>query len=331
MGQLRLLGEPPANDDHAALVNLAFPQAGHTGFVAADGLAGGQTVIGGTAAGENLSLQSTAHAARGVVQVIDALRIAGGLIQDSGGSARIGLAAASPHITLTGDLQIAAAAGQTLGRAAVAPAVPTAGVQLELGGALGTQSGTLKLLDLNPNASVAAGQTLSLMAIAGIANAGPAAGATAYLYGLNFIAAAYGQGLIPELYALWCRLTSALGSTVAITKAATLYARSPSFFGTKPADCYGLYVEPHGATGMTNAVGALIDAPAGGTNRYTIWAGAPITGLPSLRLDVGTPAAGQTLLWLAEGTGPVLRQVQWVDPGAGGANLVAGQRVMVLV
>ena len=326
MGQLRLLGEPPANDDHAALVNLAFSQAGHAGFVAAGGLAGGQTIIGGAAAGENLSLQSTAHAARGVVQVIDALRIASGLIQDGVGDARVALAAASPHLTLTGDLQIAPAAGQTVAHAAIAPSIPNAFTMLNLAGQLGSLAGSWKGIDLSLQLTVPSGSG-GLQALYGQANLLVTAGATGLMQGLQFTAFAAGQGTITEMEAVWGRLASQTASTVAITKAATLYARSPLWFGAKPADLFGLYVEPHGSTGVTNAVGALIDAPAGGTNRYTLWAGAPITGTPRLRLDAGTPAANQTPLWLAEGVLPTLRQIQWKLFSA----LVAGDRVMVLV
>jgi hypothetical protein len=106
MGQLRLLGEPPGSDDHAALDNLAFPQAGHTGFVAAEGLTGGQTVIGGAAAGEHLTLQSTAHATRGYVRAQDDLQLLSNVIRDSGGTERLKLAGASPHLLLTGDSRI---------------------------------------------------------------------------------------------------------------------------------------------------------------------------------------------------------------------------------
>jgi hypothetical protein len=326
MGQLRLLGEPPASDDHAALINLAFPQAGHTGFVAADGLAGGQTIIGGAAAGENLSLQSTAQATRGVVQVIDALRLASGLIQDSRGDARVALAAASPHLTLTGDLQIAAAPADTVAHAAIAPAAPNALSQLELGGQFGSLPGSWKSLNISPQLTVPSGSG-GLQALYGQATLTVSAGATGLMQGLQFTAFAAGQGTVSEMEAVWARLASGNGSTVAITKAATLYARSPLWFGAKPADLFGLYVEPHGSAGVTNAVGALIDAPAGGTNRHTLWAGAPITGTPRLRLDAGTPAANQTLLWLAEGTTPTLRQVQWKLQ----ASLLPTDRVMILV
>jgi len=326
MGQLRLLGEPPASDDHAVLANLAFPQAGHTGFVATAGLAGGQTIIGGTAASENLSLQSTAHAARGVVQVIDALRLVSGLIQDSGGNARVTLATASPHLTLTGDLQISAPLSQPAAHVAIAPAVPDPYTLLNLATQLGTIAGSWKGINLSPQLTVPSGSA-ALQALFGQATLTVPTGCTGLMQGLQFTALANGAGTITEMEAVWARLGSQAFSTVAITKAAAFYARTPLFSGAKPAANYGLYVEPQGTAGITNAVGALIDAPANASNNYTIWAGAPITGTPRLRLDAGTPAANQTLLWLAEGTAPTLRQVQWKQ-----AQLLAPtDRVMVLV
>jgi hypothetical protein len=127
---------------------------------------------------------------------------------------------------------------------------------------------------------------------------------------------------------VWCRLGSAYGSTCAITLASGLYLRSGIWLGAKPTRNYGLYIEPMGASGMTDAVGLLVDAPAGATNNYTLWAGAPITSTPRLRLDAGTPGLGQTMLYLAEGTTPTLRRVEWRSyPG----GLVPGDRVMVLV
>jgi len=42
-----------------------------TGDVLSTGIAGGQTIIGGTGASENLTLQSTAHATRGVIAMLD--------------------------------------------------------------------------------------------------------------------------------------------------------------------------------------------------------------------------------------------------------------------
>ena len=48
------------------------PLASRTGF---DGRSGGQTQVGGTAAGEDLTLQSTAHATRGLVKAVDPVQV----------------------------------------------------------------------------------------------------------------------------------------------------------------------------------------------------------------------------------------------------------------
>ncbi len=331
MGQLRLLGEPAASDDHAALTNLAFPQSGHTGFVATAGLAGGQTVIGGAAPGEHLSLQSTAHATRGAVRVIDALRLVSGPIQDAAGNPRIALAAASPHATITGDLLVAAPAGETWAHAAIAPAAIDASTWLNLNANLGSRTGTIKGINLSPLMTIPAPSSGAMIALTGQASLTVQSGATAILQGLLFTGLVAGAGAVSEMEGIWARLGSVFGSTCTIDKAAALYARAGAWNAAKPTRNYGLYVENMGVSGITDAVGILVEAPSGATNNYTAWLGAPITATPRLRLDAGTPGAGQTMLYLAEGVTPTLRRVQWVDPGNGGANLVAGQRVMILV
>ena len=60
--------------NHNALLNLAVGDV-HTHYALLAGRAGGQTLIGGTATGENLTLQSTAHATRGYVVVSDQLDV----------------------------------------------------------------------------------------------------------------------------------------------------------------------------------------------------------------------------------------------------------------
>lgn len=59
--------------DHSALSNLTADS--HTQYALLAGRAGGQSLIGGTAAGNNLVLQSTSNASRGVVQLNDPLRV----------------------------------------------------------------------------------------------------------------------------------------------------------------------------------------------------------------------------------------------------------------
>lgn len=56
---------------HSELANLTGDD--HTQYVAKDGRAGGQTIKGGISASQNLTLQSTDHATRGVVQTNDDL------------------------------------------------------------------------------------------------------------------------------------------------------------------------------------------------------------------------------------------------------------------
>jgi len=74
--------------DHGALTGLADDD--HTQYLLLAGRAGGQTAIGGTAASENLTLQSTAHATRGNIVLSDVTTIPVG-------------AAATPSLVFAGD------------------------------------------------------------------------------------------------------------------------------------------------------------------------------------------------------------------------------------
>jgi hypothetical protein len=321
MGQLRLLGEPPASDDHATLANLAFSQAGHTGFVAAAGLAGGQTMIGGTAPGENLSLQSTAGSPRGVVQVIDGLRLVSGLIQDSGGATRITLAAGSPHLTLTGDLKVT-------GYAALAGATPNTGAYLRIDPPGATWTAAMSLLQMNPSGcSIGVGGSLTGLS----ANATPTvlAGATPVIRGLSFVGYVVGAGSPTEVTGMRTQ-TGCMSLTGTITDMASIWAYAASIlFGSGGAitRSYGVRIGNQGKAGVGDTWGLLIEPQSGSTNCYSIWAGALRTGTPRLRLDEGTPGANQTMLYLAEGVTPTLGRVQWKLF----SDLIAGDRVMVLV
>jgi hypothetical protein len=325
MGQLRLLGEPPASDDHAALANLAFPQAGHTGFVAAAGLAGGQTIIGGTAPGENLSLQSTAGSPRGVVQVIDSLRLVGGLIQDGGGNPRVTLATATPHLTLTGDLRVT-------GYAALAGATPATDAYLKVNPVGATWTSAMTLLQMNPT-SCSIGVGGDLFGFGAYAVCNVLTGATPLVRGLNFVGLVANVGSPVEVTGAACQV-GCMAFSGTITDLHALYAVERFIMftgGGSITRTHGLRIGDQGKAGVGTTFGLLIEPQTGSANLYSIWAGAKASGTPRLRLDEGTPGAGQTMLWLAEGVTPTVRRVQWVDPGNGGANLVAGQRVMVLV
>lgn len=66
-----LASVPDTEIVHSAISGLTVGDAGHTQFVMLSGRTGGQTVQGGTAASENLTLESTSNATKGLVQVKD--------------------------------------------------------------------------------------------------------------------------------------------------------------------------------------------------------------------------------------------------------------------
>lgn len=322
MGQLRLLGEPPTSDDHAALANLAFAGAGHTGFVAAAGLAGGQTIIGGTAPGEYLSLQSTAGSPRGVVQVIDSLRLVSGLIQDSGGNPRLALATASPHVTLTGNVRV----DERLGIATD----PDINVGLKMRPTFAGVSGYISLLDFAPAGLSLGGPTTAVDGIhcdATFSVTGYNVSRVAGLYFFGYVTNMPGDTL-SDLMAVYARVgnQSMYG---ALTRAAGLHVETPAWYGDNyPTTYYGLRIKQPWTSGDgSTAVGILCEDACEAANNYTAWLGAPLSGTPRLRLDAGTPAANQTMLYLAEGVTPTVRRVQWKLYSA----LVAADKVMVLV
>ena len=68
-----LASTPDSEVDHTTIANLTTGDAGHTQFAMLAGRAGGQAIQGGTAASENLTLESTAHATKGSVLTRDNL------------------------------------------------------------------------------------------------------------------------------------------------------------------------------------------------------------------------------------------------------------------
>lgn len=64
---------PDSEVDHSLLNNLTLGDAGHTQFALLAGRVGGQSLIGGTLASQELVLESTAHATKGFIKVKDDL------------------------------------------------------------------------------------------------------------------------------------------------------------------------------------------------------------------------------------------------------------------
>ena len=323
MGQLRLLGEPPTSDDHASLTNLAFPQAGHTGFVAAAGIAGGQTIIGGTAAAEHLTLQSTAHATRGYVRAQDDLQLLSNILRDSAGTRRLALAATSPYVTLGNPA--AYGGGDTLiwgklGLGDSAPALGSGLLTISGAAALG-KAGTLIMQGMST--SIPATETWGLGGLCAYTGAD----AANLVAGLRFNAyyAGTGAGTCAALEAMRVGLLFSSPSTTVLTSGAGVRVIRPAvLFGSmRRADTqYGIVIEnQYSAAGYnvpTTVYGLKIDDITGGTNRYLLELG-PAT--PNLRLVAGAPAANLSQLWLAVNNGGVvLRQVEIGAAESGGAG-----------
>jgi hypothetical protein len=315
MGQLPLLGEPAGCNDHAALANLAFPQAGHTGFVAAAGLAGGQTIIGGTAAGENLSLQSTAHPTRGYVRAQDDLQLLSNIIRDSAANQRLTLAAASPHVTLTGDLHVTQRSG-------FAEATPNEGRLVSIIGTLSTHPANAIYAQVYGNRVDGPQFTYGLNGAA----VGQGTPSASWVYGLYFFAQHDSASPCFQLGGILVQQQSGASGTGAISVAKGLLVSAAYWGGSKPASVYGVDIEDQGGSGVGTAYGLhILDQTATTVRLLEL---GPAT--PYLRLVGGAaPGVNLTNLYLKEGG--TLRRVQCVDPGAGGANLQAGQRVLVLV
>ena len=69
-----LASAPDTEISHGSISGLTTGDAGHTQFALLAGRAGGQSLIGGTASGENLDLESTSNATKGFIQFKDGLR-----------------------------------------------------------------------------------------------------------------------------------------------------------------------------------------------------------------------------------------------------------------
>lgn len=69
-----LASVPDTEITHSTLSGLTTSDAGHTQFVMLAGRAGGQSIQGGTAASENLNLESTSHGTKGFIQAKDSIR-----------------------------------------------------------------------------------------------------------------------------------------------------------------------------------------------------------------------------------------------------------------
>jgi len=262
------------------------------------------------------------------------------------GTLRYTMKGTTPHHTLVGDVYI----NEKLDVGNTGGLGTTLNAQHD-GGAVSANVNVLGVgFSVNPTPSA----DVSIQGLVSQPGVVSSAGRSLIAKGLLFFASALGPGTFAVLTSAECRSFLGSGGTApVITTMAQFHANSViggSSGATAEAHAFRAsnqgagamtdvyHFRSHPITGGANRYGLRIEDIAGGTIADLINAG-PAT--PHLQLKgTGTWAPGintaETALWLLAGNNDnpltkTLRQVKWVDPGAGGANLVAGQRVMILV
>jgi len=268
-------------DDHAQYLLLA-------------GRAAGQLAIGGTASGEHLTLQSTAHASRGYVRAQDDLQLLSDTLRGSDGVARLGLAAASPHVTLTGDVECADHVG-------IGGAIPTPGRALNLSRPLpttpGAQAASFTVYGTAPTGA---------QATAGVAGAAWQQGTPtiALVWGLYYAAQHDTSSPVISLKAIETAIGTGAAASGALTASWGLFLEAAYWTGAKPTTSYGIQVKEQGHASVTTAYGLKLADQTATTVRLLELG--PAT--PYLRLaGGGAPPAATSHLWL--NLGGVLKQV----------------------
>ena len=247
----------PSNPDDAVIVAIqgALPSGGGAGYVLLAGAAGGQHIRGGTAASENLQLESTAHATKGQVQVVDGSKFAvrnklGNYIGQAGG-------AAYTMLWIQNNTSIEATAQGITG------------------------------LQVSPT-YYATADYLTFIGVSGNALVNGAAQANLYAYGLDFVATGYGGAWVDWVGAR-ARPKNLLGLAVTITNFEGFRAQ-PTMSSPGIITNYASFrSQTSGYSGAATAIGLKIDDITLGTNKYLIEAG-PAT--PNLRVEATTPAVG---------------------------------------
>lgn len=298
--------------DHGLLAGLLDDD--HSQYALLAGRAGGQTLIGGSAASENLTLQSTANAVRGYVRAQDDLQLLTDVLRGSDGINRVQLAAAPPHVLLNGNVKVSA----TLG-VGTAPATHRL---IQASGSIAPGIAGCAAIGADITSIHAAASRVVVGLIGGAVGAPTGTGSSSGIFGLYFSATQASGGGVSSLSGIYVYLISTAAGTGAITTARGIHLPAGSWSGAKPTTSYGADIADQGGAGVTTAYGLCIADQTATTVRLLELG--PVT--PYLRLVGGAaPGANLTNLYLNEGGN--LRRVQWKDFAA----LVAGDRVMVLV
>lgn len=221
-----------ANLDHGSIGGLADDD--HTQYALLAGRSGGQTLIGDTAASGDLTLQSTAHATRGTIKIIDILNSNTERSLLIGTVNTVSFFTNAPTITEIGGTTT----NNTVGTSAL---LLTTILNGSADHALG--------LWINPTFQPSA----SIGVVRGIFNTpifNPGTGVTLSGARVSEYTGVTGDG------------------AGVITILEGLHIGSPTLGTLKPATINGLIVNNQGATGITTAIGIKVIAQSGATNNY---------------------------------------------------------------
>lgn len=318
--------------DHAALTNLAYATAAHTGF---ETPTGAQAKVDTHAAAADPHTQYGALAQAETWAALQTFSLglklaAAQTIQDSGGTGRILLATALPNLTITGSVRIdgnVAIDGDPLTspdqKLTIAPIVTGVtdwrGIMVEPGLTLTGNSGYVAGIGGAPGITV------------------PAASSGHRIFGLD-----YSPFVMPVGAATVSELNAVRAAPSAIASSGALTVTEINALKGDPS--VHVIISPATST-ITTLRGAFLKGATINNARLTIttveslrvedWAGSSVGTcrlvevggtVPYLRVvGKASPGANQTNLYVNEGG--VLRRVQW----KAGDALVAGDKVMVLV
>lgn len=291
---------------HKDLLGLGADDHPHYALLA--GRALGQLLIGGLASGEHVTLQSTAHATRGYVRSQDDLQLLSNTLRGSDGVARLGLAAASPHVTLTGDVQITA-------HASIGPSTAPAITKL-----LAVAASVADSPLYGAHVMVKGTRTVGAQTTFGIGGGAQGEGTPTYsvVYGLFFFAAHNTPSLCPALGGLSLQQQSAVSGTGTLSHARGVFVSSAYWAAAKPANSYGIDVADQGHASVVTAYGLKCSDQTAVTVRLLELG--PAT--PYLRLAGGAvPAVNTSHLWL--NLGGTLKNVTEYNVNTAGAGFRA--------
>lgn len=250
----------------------------------------------------------------------------------AGGTERGLFQTVSPHITLSGDLQVSGFTRLATYGNVIGDAVSEADTMLKLRPVDTGESVSSGRVGISVQPQwTATADNLTFVGISG--NAMVVGGSTGghWIYGLNFQSIVAGGS-----YALLIGARARVGGHPMMTMIASSLVTSlaaapmPPATGSAITDVTGLLVENHGLTTATNVYGIKVDDITAGSNRYLAWLGG---STPNLRLDAGSPqdaalkGEGDSNLFLAwmENGALNLRRLRWKSY----STLQASDRVLV--